>query len=395
MAHDGRSGADVAIAGAGPAGAVAALILARAGARVIVFDRATFPRRKLCGDTVNPGSLALLQRLGVGAAAGSFVIPGMVVTGDGVRIVGEYGPAMSGRAISREHLDYALVQAAAYAGARVEEGVRVTGVSGDITRVDGLTISTASGLSDRVRAALVIAADGSYSRIARTFGLARLADAPRRWAVGAYFSDVEHTSLFGEMHIRRRRYFGVAQLPGGLTNLCVVTADRRLLADPSSLLADTIRSEAVLRDRFAAARRVAAPIVLGPLAVDCAAAGSPGLLLAGDAAGFVDPMTGDGLRFAIRGAELAAHEALRALEHGWTDAHERLRASRMSEFSAKWKFNRLLRRLFASPAGVAAADRAASFVPWLAAHAIRYAGDVSAAERDVDPRAIRKLEERA
>jgi flavin-dependent dehydrogenase len=395
MAQDGRSRVDVAISGAGPAGAIAALILARAGARVIVFDRSAFPRRKLCGDTVNPGSVALLRRLGVGAAAGSFVIPGMVVTGDRVRIVGDYGPAITGRAISREHLDYALVQAAAHAGARVEERVRVTGVSSDVNRVDGLRISTQDGLSETVRAAVVIAADGSYSRIARTLGLARLAAAPRRWAVGAYFSDVQHTSLLGEMHIRRQRYFGVAQLPGGLTNLCVVTADRRLLADPASLLADTVRTEAVLRDRFARARRVAAPIVLGPLGVDCAVAGSPGLLLAGDAAGFVDPMTGDGLRFAIRGAELAAQEALRALEHGWADAHGRLRASRITEFSAKWTFNRVLRRVFALPSGVAAADRAASFVPRLAALAIRYAGDVSEAAPDGEPRVVGKVEERA
>ena len=60
---------DVLIAGAGPAGAVAATVLARAGARVLVLDRAQFPRPKLCGDTLNPGALAVLQRLGLGCAA--------------------------------------------------------------------------------------------------------------------------------------------------------------------------------------------------------------------------------------------------------------------------------------------------------------------------------------
>jgi flavin-dependent dehydrogenase len=53
---------DVLIAGAGPAGAVAATVLARAGARVLVLDRAQFPRPKLCGDTLNPGALAVLRR---------------------------------------------------------------------------------------------------------------------------------------------------------------------------------------------------------------------------------------------------------------------------------------------------------------------------------------------
>ena len=68
-------------------------------------------------------------------------------------------------------------------------------------------------------------------------------------------------------------------------------------------------ADAQLAPRFERARRVGPVTILGPLAVDAAAAGVPGLLLAGDAAGFVDPMTGDGLRFALRGAELAADVA--------------------------------------------------------------------------------------
>ena len=380
MAEKVRADADVVLAGAGPAGTVAALVLARAGARVIVFDRARFPRRKLCGDTVNPGALALLRRLGLGAAAGSWVIPGMVVTGDrGLRITGDYGDGITGRAILREQLDQALVHAAAGAGARIEEEVRVVGVTTNGHQIDGLNIRTRSGLSDTVRARIVIAADGSYSRLTRQLGVARLAAAPRRWAVGAYFPDVVHTSALGEMHIRRSRYIGVAQLPGGLTNLCVVSSDRSLLRNPALLLAETIRSEPLLKERFVDARRIVPPIVLGPLGVDCSAAGLPGLLLAGDAAGFVDPMTGDGLRFTIRGAELAAEEALRALEYGCADAHQRLQARRRREFSAKWRFNRALRTVLRFPSGVSAAERAAAALPWLAEHAIRYAGDIGAA----------------
>ena len=387
------SQADVVIAGAGPAGAIAALVLARAGARVIVFDRARFPRRKLCGDTVNPGALALLRRLGLAAAAGSLVIPGMVVTGERIRIEGEYGGGITGRAISREHLDFALVQAASAAGAQVEEEVRVTGISHQDDGIDGLNICTRAGLSETVRAPVVIAADGPYSRVARALGVARLARTPRRWAVGAYFADVEHTSPLGEMHIRRRKYIGVAQLPGGLTNVCVVSADRSLLREPTLLLGETLRTEAVLRDRFVRARRVGPPAILGPLAVDCSAAGAPGLLLAGDAAGFVDPMTGDGLRFTIRGAELAADEALRALKHGWRDSHQRLASRRRREFSTKWRFNRVLRRVFASPSGVDAAERAAAMLPWLAEHAIRYAGDLGAARLYEDRRPVPNSED--
>jgi flavin-dependent dehydrogenase len=74
---------DVLIVGAGPAGSVAAAILARAGARVRIVDRAVFPRDKLCGDTVNPGTLATLSRLGLARAIDSCSLPveGMRLTG--------------------------------------------------------------------------------------------------------------------------------------------------------------------------------------------------------------------------------------------------------------------------------------------------------------------------
>src|SRR5262249_53857463 len=113
--------------------------------------------------------------------------------------------------------------------------------------------------------------------------------------------------------------------------------------------------------------------------VESSGCGIPGLLLAGDAAGFIDPMTGDGLRFAFRGAELAAAEALRFLEHGNTDAHERLAAARRREFTAKWRFNRALRSLVGSPVCVRMAAHGASLAPQVLRQAIRYAGDLKVA----------------
>src|SRR5881396_3930791 len=104
---------DVLIVGAGPAGAIAALVLARAGARVRLVDRATFPRDKLCGDTVNPGTLARLRRLGLDDAldARALRVDGMSVTGEGgVVIDGRYPRGQSGRAIVRRDLDWMLLQ---------------------------------------------------------------------------------------------------------------------------------------------------------------------------------------------------------------------------------------------------------------------------------------------
>src|SRR2546422_10314209 len=110
---------DVLIVGAGPAGAVAAMLLARAGARVRLVDRADFPRDKLCGDTVNPGTLARLRRLGIGAAvdARGLRVDGMLVTGErGTAIEGRYPRGLFGRAILRRDLDWLFLQAAVEAG---------------------------------------------------------------------------------------------------------------------------------------------------------------------------------------------------------------------------------------------------------------------------------------
>ena len=74
---------DVIVCGAGPAGSVAATVLARGGARVLMLDRARFPRDKLCGDTINPGALAVLRRLGLAEEfeAAALPVDGMIVTG--------------------------------------------------------------------------------------------------------------------------------------------------------------------------------------------------------------------------------------------------------------------------------------------------------------------------
>ncbi|HET7217707.1 MAG TPA: FAD-dependent monooxygenase [Vicinamibacterales bacterium] len=374
---------DVLIAGAGPAGAIAALVLARAGARVTLFDRARFPRDKLCGDTINPGALAILRRLGVAdVASGGLAVEGMLVTGEGgVRCEARYGDGLVGRALRRCALDVALLTAARRAGAIVEEGVLVRGPLMDGDGVHGLAVSSPQCRQHQVTAPIVIAADGGGSRLARALRLSAHARRPRRWAVGAYFSDVDHegTGCLGEMHIRRGRYIGVAPLPGGFTNACVVTADRRALRDPSSLLLDALQREPTLAPRFAAARPLNRPICLGPLAVTSRAVGAPGLLLAGDAAGFVDPMTGDGLRFAFRGGELAAEVALWALEHGRAGMEQRLSLLRRREFTAKWRFDRALRALVASPAAVRLAGTGARLAPAILARMIRYAGDVAPA----------------
>ena len=381
---------DVIIAGAGPAGAVAACVLASAGARVLVLDRARFPRPKLCGDTINPGALAVLRRLRLDdATAGGLPIHGMIVTGESsVRVVGTYPNGTQGVSLSRRILDARLVEIAAARGASIEEGILVRGpLIDDEGAVVGVEISRGGSVTT-LHAPVVIAADGHFSRLARALRLSRSAPAPRRWALGGLFEGVLDLGTHGEMHVRRDHYIGVAPLPGGVANACLVSARPRTLQHPEALHA-VILGDPLLRTRFSAARLIGRPTLLGPLAVDATAAGTRGLLLAGDAAGFIDPMTGDGLRFAVRGAELAAIEARRVLEQGWQDAHVRLARARRDEFASKWRFNRTLRALVGAPVAVRAATIGATIAPAVLRRVIQYAGDAAGDQPRPQPGANR------
>ncbi len=356
------------VVGAGPAGTAAALELARAGVRVRLLDRERFPRPKLCGDTVNPGSLSILDTFAlqapetrshpsVGARVRACALPvaGMTVTGPhGASVTGLYPAHLPGAALSRQELDQLLLDAALAAGSAFECGARVVGVQHCGERVAGVRVAGSSG--ERVLPAdVVIAADGRASRVAAALRLSAFARRPRRWAFGAYFTGVTGLTPCGEMHVRRGGYIGIAPLPGGIANVCVVREGRTDGRPPhtnrQTVFAEVLAGEPVLRERFAGASMVSPVVTLGPLAVESRGAGVPGLLLAGDAAGFVDPITGDGLRFALRGGVLAARAALDELSTG-TPACGALQASRVREFRGKWRINRAIRRLAGSPRGL-------------------------------------------
>ena len=385
---------DVAVVGAGPAGAMAAAILAKAGLRVSVFDRARFPRHKLCGDTLNPGALEVVRRHAdvTSLIANSAPIDGMLLTGPGgVSVRGHYGNGATGRSITRKVLDQWLIERAVAAGANLHEEIAIRDVAVADGRVAGVITNGRTGQAVNHPARMVIAADGRRSAIAIGRHLSRQPHRPRRWAVGAYFADVAGVTTLGEMHVRRGHYIGVAAVPGGLTNACVVVPQpawrRRFgersarkdqpLALPAEVLDRYLRADPELSARFANARAVEPPIMLGPMAVDTTAAGEPGLLLAGDAAGFIDPMTGDGLRFALMGAELAAGIVKEVFEGSLPidRAHLELAARRRRAFHSKWRFNRALRSLVSSPSSVTAAAMTAKVWPSLFGRIIRYAGD--------------------
>jgi flavin-dependent dehydrogenase len=257
-------------------------------------------------------------------------------------------------------------------------------------RASGVVAAGRDGHGLTHRARIVIAADGRRSAIAIGRGLSRQPLRPRRWAIGAYFTGVSHMTALGEMHVRRGHYIGVAPVPGGLTNACLVVAHSPSrgrfggtsggdlpLAHPSEALDRALQADPELSARFSGARATGPAVMLGPMAVDANAAGEPGLLLAGDAAGFIDPMTGDGLRFALMGAELAATVVTEVFNGSLSidRAHLVLADRRRQAFQRKWQFNRTMRSLVASPSSVTMAAATAKVLPSVFQRMISYAGD--------------------
>jgi flavin-dependent dehydrogenase len=308
-----------------------------------------------------------------------------VTSGTGVAVRATFGPdaagrALTGRALTRRDLDAALVARAIASGVEFQDGLRVRSAlvegASSTPRVHGVVLAHRSGHESRLRARLTIAADGRRSTLAFGLGLASQPRKPRRWAVGSYYAGVAGLGDVGEMHIRGRHYLGVAPMPDGQANVCLVSPARGGFDDPPALLDRVLKADPLLADRFAQAARVAPVTTLGPLAVDVRRCGVPGLLLAGDAAGFVDPMTGDGLRLAMRGAELAGDAALAWLDDPAVDAVALLSRARTSAFGRKLGVNRLLRRLVSSPRGVRLAAIGARLAPSALRRVIRYSGDV-------------------
>jgi flavin-dependent dehydrogenase len=366
----------VIVVGGGPAGALTGLLLARRGWRVRLFDREVFPRPKLCGDTVNPGALAVLGRhldLAPLAAVGR-PIRGMRLSGPGgVTVCASYPDGVAGVSVTRQHLDHWLLGEAAGAGVMVADGTAVAGATLGGGRVTGVRVRTRRSTPSH-RATLVIGADGRRSTVAAGLGLAATPRRPRRWALGAYLEGVADVgAAHGEMHVRAGRYLGIAPVPSGLTNV----AARAAVIDAGAAILRAARQDPSLAGRFSTARIASTPVVLGPMAMDVATPGVTGLLLAGDAAGFIDPMTGDGIRLALAGAEITAEVADAVLRRALAAAAAPgvLARRRRAAFAGKWRFNRAVRGLVGGGA-LGAATLVARAWPRLVEVLVCYAGDV-------------------
>ncbi len=307
---------DVLVVGAGPAGSIAALVLARGGARVALVDKAAFPRHKACGDLVGPRGVQVLSDL-------NLVVPGTIEVGD-MMVVGPTGrrvrlPSFPGRtypdhalAVPRRTFDAVLRDAAIAAGA-----VPLVGQVVDALRESTGIVGFALADGTRLRARTIIGADGATSRVAEAAGMIDHDRVMWGFAIRAYLDQtVDLPSIVFWEPSRWRALPGYGWLfpgPDGRANVGLgvgTLADRRTGSRPVRLLdafLDRLRGLGLLRTGPPPAGRLGGWLKMGIVGTTPAA--GP-VLLVGDAAGLVNPLQGEGIAQALSSGRAAATAVL-------------------------------------------------------------------------------------
>ena len=327
--------ADVIVVGAGPGGSSAAYHLARAGLDVLVLEKSTFPREKVCGDGLTPRAVKQLVGMGITLepADGWFPNKGIRIIGGGVRIELDWPELSSypgfGLVRTRRGFDEIVARAAQGAGARLAEGVTVTGpvLDEETGRITGVIVRDtgdgAAGGERAYRARLVVAADGNSSRLSLAMGLRKRDDRPLGVAIRTYYTSPRHDDDYLETWLELRD--GSALLPGygwifgvgdgtsnvglGLLNTSASFAHTDYRAMLRSWLA-TMPAEWGFTEetRIAPVRGAALP-----MGFNRTPHYTRGLLLVGDAGGMVNPFNGEGISTAMESGEIAAQVIVQAL----------------------------------------------------------------------------------
>jgi flavin-dependent dehydrogenase len=383
---------DVVIAGAGPAGASAAIRLALHGAQVLLLEEKKFPRAKLCGEFISPECIGHFEQLGVMdqmlAAGANALRETVFYSGHGhqVAVPSEwFTSGATALGLSRSEMDQRLLERARAVGATVIEGAHALGLIIENDFVRGVKVRTSAGAIE-YRARLVVDATGRTRALARHFDSgAQPGLSKRRPSLVAFKAHLENTRVAPgacEIYFYRGGYGGLSEIEHGLCNLCfIVSANdvRRLGSDP-----DRVLREVVLKNPRAAKTLEQARLASPWLSVSLEGFGrkrltpANGLLTIGDAASFIDPFTGSGMLMALESGHVVA-DTIASHFGCWDESQLELIAQAYQleyarRFDSRLRVSGLLRR--------------AAFIPHLAEAAILVFG-VSAHLRRILARATR------
>jgi menaquinone-9 beta-reductase len=372
--------ADVIVVGAGPSGSTAAYYLAQAGLDVLLIEKSRFPRDKVCGDGLTPRGVKSLVAMGVDVSeqAGWLRNKGLRVIAGGMRLELDWPELSSwpgyGLVRPRSSLDEQLARRAEAAGAKLLEGTTVTGplldsggrIVGVETAAEAEEKSKARSRSDnsergsddstRYRARVVVAADGNSSRLSIAMGLRKRDDRPMGVAVRTYYTSPRHEDDYLESWLDL--WDGDRLLPGygwifgmgdGTSNVglgMLNTSDAFGKTDYRELLKRWLRSMPeewgyVEENRTEPVRGAALP-----MGFNRTPQYHKGLMLAGDAAGMVNPFNGEGIAYAMESGEILARVVAQALARPTSAEAERVLRSYPDELQAAYGRYYTLGRIF-------------------------------------------------
>jgi menaquinone-9 beta-reductase len=396
---------DVAVIGGGPAGALTALLLARAGREVVVLERARTWRWRACGVFASPAGVNALRDIGIAETdlerCARPISAMRVETPRGTSFRLTYGGTGvlrdSAVGFDRATLDPLLLDLAVRAGAEVRPGVAVatieTGGLGVARRPVRLTMADSTKLDARI----VVGADGGRSLIARTLGVARRSSIGTRVALTFHVREVDvplsEPAGDARMVVLRDGYVGLAPVPGSRLNVGIVLgptwfADLRRdggRATAVRILARLGAPDATVLDRVAG---------VAPLGHRVTRRSGPNWLLVGDAAGFLDPFTGEGLHRGFASAALAAESIDRALGSGGMSGLSRLagyEATMRRRFATKDMVSRLVQGFLVRPALFEYAARRLAAREQVRETMGLVIGDLAPARLALDPRYLAAL----